>query len=300
MIAGRGPDLACYRRAASVSNVDQFESAFRAASKTLFAFAPIPLRRVTVICDRDREFAEAFTRDLIRALAAVIPAESEWSTLCAEDYDNVDELLRACEQSAPDLVCTYRQLDGAGWKYAQSLGLYVDVLTQTTPHPVLLLPHPEHEAPSAPARLARVMAITDTLTGSDHLVSAAACLTPPGGTLWLAHVEDEQVFEHYMQVIGKIPTIDTEHARLTIAERLLKEPRDYVISCREGLSSAGVELRIEDAVTLGQRLDAYERLVVEHEIDMLVMNTKDDDQMAMHGMAYPLAVELHSLPLLLL
>lgn len=253
-----------------------------------------------MICDHDAEFADAFTRDLVRALAAVVPTDAEWTSLCADDYNNVDELLRVCEQSAPDLICTYRQLKGAGWKYAQSLGLYVDVLTQTMPHPVLLLPHPEHDAPTAPARLARVMAITDTLTGSNHLVSAAACLTPPGGTLWLAHVEDEIVFEHYIDMIGKIPTIDTEHARVTIAERLLKEPLDFIDSCRAGLEAAGVELRIEDAVTLGKRLEAYEALVDEHEIDMLVMNTKDDDQMAMHGMAYPLAVELHSLPLLLL
>ena len=30
------------------------------------------------------------------------------------------------------------------------------------------------------------------------------------------------------------------------------------------------------------------------------MNTKDDDQLAMHGLAYPLAVELRDIPLLML
>ncbi len=30
------------------------------------------------------------------------------------------------------------------------------------------------------------------------------------------------------------------------------------------------------------------------------MHTKDEDQMAMHGMAYPLAIELRQIPLLLL
>ena len=38
----------------------------------------------------------------------------------------------------------------------------------------------------------------------------------------------------------------------------------------------------------------------EHKIDLLVMNTKDEYQTAMHGLAYPLAVELRSIPLLLL
>jgi hypothetical protein len=30
------------------------------------------------------------------------------------------------------------------------------------------------------------------------------------------------------------------------------------------------------------------------------MNTKDEDQLAMHGLAYPLAVELRDIPLLML
>ena len=38
----------------------------------------------------------------------------------------------------------------------------------------------------------------------------------------------------------------------------------------------------------------------EHEIDLLVFNTKDDDQLAMHGLAYPLAVEVRGIPILML
>ena len=38
----------------------------------------------------------------------------------------------------------------------------------------------------------------------------------------------------------------------------------------------------------------------EHGIDLLVMHTKDEDQLAMHGLAYPLAIELRDIPLLLI
>ena len=44
----------------------------------------------------------------------------------------------------------------------------------------------------------------------------------------------------------------------------------------------------------------YKELVEENEIDLLVMYTKDEEQLAMHGIAYPLAVELRSTPLLML
>ena len=57
---------------------------------------------------------------------------------------------------------------------------------------------------------------------------------------------------------------------------------------------------MREVVTLGHHLDEYKRLVIEHDVDLLVMNTKDDDQMAMHGLAYPLAVELRGVPMLLL
>ena len=55
-----------------------------------------------------------------------------------------------------------------------------------------------------------------------------------------------------------------------------------------------------EIVKLGHHLSDYARLVEEHEIDLLVLNTKDEDQMAMHGIAYPLAVELRDVPMLML
>ena len=63
---------------------------------------------------------------------------------------------------------------------------------------------------------------------------------------------------------------------------------------------AATSMDIEEIVTVGHRLADYKRLIDEHDVDLLVLNTKDEDQLAMHGLAYPLAVELRRLPLLLL
>ena len=51
---------------------------------------------------------------------------------------------------------------------------------------------------------------------------------------------------------------------------------------------------------MGHRIAEYRRLITEHKVDLLVMNTRDDDQLAMHGLAYPLAISLRETPLLLL
>ena len=63
---------------------------------------------------------------------------------------------------------------------------------------------------------------------------------------------------------------------------------------------AALPISVESVVAHGHHLTEYSRLVEQHEADLLVMHTKDDDQLAMHGLAYPLAIEVRSVPLLLL
>jgi hypothetical protein len=131
-------------------------------------------------------------------------------------------------------------------------------------------------------------------------VNYAVRFTPRGGTVYLAHIEDRAVLGRMLDVIGKIPEIDTDIAREKLEARLLKDAADYIESCRAALADAGVSIRTEPIVTTGHHLPEYERLIEEHHIDLLVMNTRDDDQMAMHGLAYSLAIELRSIPLLML
>jgi hypothetical protein len=66
------------------------------------------------------------------------------------------------------------------------------------------------------------------------------------------------------------------------------------------LAEGRPDLSVEGIVTVGRSLSEYSRLVEEHEVDLLVLNTKDADQLAMHGVAYPVVVQLRQIPLLLL
>ncbi len=66
------------------------------------------------------------------------------------------------------------------------------------------------------------------------------------------------------------------------------------------LIEAGANVTIEHLVVFGHHLSEYKRLIDEHAVDLLVLNTKDEDQLAMHGIAYALAVELREIPLLML
>ena len=218
-----------------------------------------------------------------------------------------EDLLQVVDEQRPDLIATYRCLHSEAWRFDFTLGAHIDVLTQATSTPVLLLPHPVRGAGAtlsggteAPGMTDRVMAVTDHLAGDERLVNAALAFAEPHGTLYLAHAEDDAIFERYLAVIGPSPEIDTDLARECIQAQLLKEPGDYIRSVGDVLREAGVDCDVVDLIAMGSHVEEYRALIDAHEVDLLVLNTKDADQSAMHGLAYPLAVEVRDTPLLMI
>jgi len=285
-----------------MTKVDQFESVFRSASKTLFQYDAIEIGSVLVVTDRAGAEARELSESMRSFLSVLDRGENvTWRTVAREDFSNVPELLGKVEEHGPGLVCTHRHLHSESRKWPFTLGECVDVLTQVPPVPVLLFPHPE--APDEVARCSQtrtVMAVTDHLTGDHHLVNYAARFTDSDGALLLTHIEDDAVFSRYIEAIGKIPAIPTDEAEKLLRARLLKDPSDYIDTCTSALADHDLAIRVERIVTMGHHLKEYERLIEENEVDLLVFNTKDDDQLAMHGLAYPLAIELTNTPLLML
>jgi hypothetical protein len=211
-------------------------------------------------------------------------------------------LLDRVEDSHPDLIVSWRHLGSDAWRWPFSLGEYLDVLVQATTSPILILPHPDagRALPHSIRDTNRVMAMTDHLAGDSRLVNYALSFTHAGGRCWLTHVESDHDFERYMQVIAKIPSIDTDDARETIKAQLLKEPRDFIRRCRAAVEDEKLPITVEELVTTGHRLSEYRQLIEQQEIDLLIMYARDEHQLAMHGRTYPLAVELRQIPLLML
>lgn len=285
-----------------MTNIDQFDSVFRSADKTQFEHQSLSFASVLVVTDLDETRAGKLLADVRRFLSMIDGDHVAWSTVTGDAFDNLQALLDVIEGHKPDLIVTYRHLHSEGWNWPHSLGEYLDVMTQAISTPVIVLPHPDRDG-TLPEKLSNtdtVMAITDHLTGDHRLVNYALSLTAGGGTCWLTHVESAADFERYMDVISKIPSIDTDAAREAIETQLLKEPADYIASCRNAADGEGVNITLEEITIMGRRLAEYRRLIEEHNVDLLILNTKDDDQLAMHGLAYPLAVELRDIPILLL
>ncbi|MEM9352336.1 MAG: hypothetical protein AAGA92_04935, partial [Planctomycetota bacterium] len=113
-------------------------------------------------------------------------------------------------------------------------------------------------------------------------------------------VEADATLARMHDALSKFPEIDTDTARYGLTARLLADPTEYVEACRKVLVAERPDLKVEPVVTLGHRLREHTELLERHGVDLLVLNTKDDDQLAMHGLAYPLAVETRDTPLLML
>ena len=281
--------------------VDQFESVFRSAAKDPFQYERISFNRILIVSDLEAEEAERFENG-VKSFLDVLGAGPVWKSVRNSDFSSVESLLEAVKAENSDLIVSYRNLRSDAWKWPYTLGEFLDALVQIAEPPVLVVPHPRAGRASEHAmeNTDRVMVMTDHLTSDHRLVNVATRLTDKEGQLFLAHVEDEQPFERYIETISKIDSIETEAAKEAIQEQLLKEPRDYIASCVQVLKDHSLTITVESHIGMGHHLSEYRLLLDEHEVDLLIMNTKDEDRLAMHGIAYPLAVELREIPLLLL
>lgn len=284
-------------------NIDQFESQFRAAAKSRYYHKPLKVSSVLVVTDLDPDGARRYAERAAPFLTFG-PHTPELTALSSADTADLGALLNRVQTEQPDLVITYRCLHSSAWKWPYTVGDHIEVLTQVSEAPVLLLPRIDTgdaaDVPLQPPNI--VLALSDHIVGENHLVRWAASMCPPHEWLVLTHVEDEHTFERYMALISKVPDVDTEIARREILERMQREAHDWVDSCRDSLEEIlGKRApRVEAIFTLGKRMQTYKQLVARREARLLVLNTKDDDQLAIHGMAYPLMIELRQIPLLLL
>jgi len=273
---------------------------FRKAEREAFTFSDVPLKTVAIVTDQPGDQSQTI-REQLMAFLPRLQSVTTWHVNGKGDFNNVQELIDRLDEQQPDLVVTYRHLFEESHIPQHSLGVYLDVLTQVLHPPVLVLPGTAidpHPLDTTPGRC--VMVVTDRISGDDRLINDGAAMTPDGGEMWLCHVEDDAVFARYMVAIERIPEIDTDQARRLIDQQLLKEAGDYIETCLAELRDKRPTVTFHSSIARGHHLEQYQQLVESHHVDLLLVNTNDEHQLAMHGMAYALSVELIDRMLLLL
>ena len=286
-----------------MDKLDQYESVFRASAKERFQYEGIPLGKVLLVTDRDTTRAGEIAVRLQAFLGEIHKGDSmDLTVLSGDDFEGLQDLISKAEEFGADLVVTHRGLRESEKKPPFSLGVYLDVLTQVTDFPILVLPDDDDMAAFEKAldHLREVVVVTDHLQGDSAIINWGARFVPRDGKLVLAHIEDDAIFERYMSVIGRIPEIPTEDARRLILDQLLQEPRDFIESVRKCFADENVPIEVLSEVRTGHVIADFQQVLEHHEGDLMVLHTKDESQRAMHGQAYALAVEYRNVALLLL
>ncbi len=284
----------------TLEHLDEFESVFRRAEQEQFVYSEKKIDHVLLVLDKQHDQTEA-TIEALKQFSAELANVEKWDTLRVGPNTTVQKLEEDVKDSTADLLITWRHLREEAIVSRCSLGIYVDMLTQTTDFPILLLPGSVASPATIQGRKCdTVLAATDHLAGDHRLVNFAAAITNPNGKLVLCHVEDDLIMQRYLQAIERIPELNTELVRSRLQEQLNRDVVRYLQAAQQSMQEAGVPIQIETELTTGHRLATYKKLIVSHKADLLVMNTKDDDQLAMHGLAYAMSVEFVEIPQLLL
>lgn len=284
-----------------MDKVDRFESLFKSAARSRFSREEVRVASVLVVADGTPEEVAAYAA-AIRGFLGVLGSNVRWTEIASNSFTTITELMERVEAEDPDLICTHRHVGSPNRQWASTLGEVLDVLTQAVDRPVMVLPYPDSDALArvAGGDTETVLVMTDHLTTDGRLINHALRYTRPSGRLVLCHVEDEAVFARYIDAISKIPDLETKPTGEALRERLLKDAADYAGSCSEILEEGGVPVKVEADIRFGHRLSAWKEIIESHSASLLVMNTKDEDQDAMHGLAHPIAVEMRAVPLLML
>ncbi len=281
--------------------LDEFESVFRSAAKSIYQYEVVKIESILFVTDLSETEANNL-QEQIKKFCIHLGEEKTitWQVLSGSTPRKIEEVLSDIQRFNPDLIVTYRNLFSDAWHHPYSLGTYLDVMLQKISQPVLVLPHPKTEHLAVVKSCKSVMVVTDHMVDDHHLVSMGLAFLGKGDNLYLSHVEDRYNFERVVEAVSKIPDIDTQVASDKLSEQLLKEPMDYIASVESTLAELNMKVNLIPLVEFGHQLKDYIKYIDEKEIDLLVLNTKDGDQLAMHGLAYPLAIEVRHIPLLML
>ena len=281
--------------------IDEFESQFRRAAKEHFKFESIGWEKILIVVEKP-EVLEGHVNQLsANMLGSKFAASPKVEVFSLLPQEPVTEFIKRIKEIEPSLIITHRHLFHLSPQQIQSLGIHIDVITQSTDIPVLLIPETDScESHDIPTTFKKVIVLSDHLPKDSHLISYGISVAAENAELILVDMEDRLAFDRFIEIVSKIPEIDTELAREKVKEQLFKEAEEFQDDCLATLVELNLPLTLKKEVRFGSTVADFRELVSAHNADLIVMNTKDHEQLAMHGLAYPLAVEFTDIPLVML
>lgn len=282
-----------------LKNFDEFSSIFRRSMVPQFQFDTWKVSSACLIVDQNSTNSQSVIERL-KTFSPALAEAHEWKTIQVDKSSTVESVEQQLAASLPDLIVTWRHLCETQMHPHHSLGVYVDVLTQVVPRPILLLPGEcSQGAEKLPPKCQNILIATDHAIQESRLIHQAVAMGGKEASIILGHVEDDLSYQRYLQAIERIPEINTEIAAEKLLSQLLHDADRFGVHVAEQLAEQYPDLTLKTETMLGHRVQTFRKLVESQQTDLLVMNTKDQDQLAMHGLAYSLSIELRDIAQLL-
>lgn len=254
-----------------MATIDEFESQFRRAAKTIYHYKPHSFSRPLYLFDR--KDCTAY-KNSVETFLINHNAFSDY-TLEGLTIDKSCSLLSLCEQVllkntdfiiSPRLLCYERE-------EAHSVGGFIDILVQELQIPVLLTPFVEAEgALKFPGSKGTVLTISDNITDDQDLINMGASVLTEGQRLHMLQILDENFFNLMVSVLGKIPSIDTDEAAKEIRAQLIKEASEFEGSCAQILHEHLPTNEITSEVTFAAHITDAMSEIFSLKPDLIILN----------------------------
>ena len=274
--------------------LDHFASVFRAADKDIISIPKYTLSKVLLVTDVSHEKSI----EIWKRWEALFFQNVEVTILHGEESKDISLITQKVDASRCDLIISYRCLHSENWQYPHAIGSYVEVITQLTSTPVLLMPHiledtQEYAPPES------IILISDDLTKEAELLGWACSFRGHKSRYTLVELENLAHFNRMLDAIAKIPQIDTEIAQEKIMSQLQKDSQEWVERSQALLEEWDRSPSLSRTQIAQSCMSSCVELVEKEKAELIVLNTKDEDQLAIHGLVYPFMVQFRHIPLLL-
>lgn len=274
--------------------LDHFTSVFRAADKDIITIPKCEISKVLLVTDVSHEKSLLIWGSWKKLFFGNVDV----TILHGEESKDLSLITQKIEASGCDLIVSYRCLHSDNWRYPHAIGSYVEVITQMTATPVLLMPHILEEAQeySPPES---IILISDDLTKEADLLGWACSFRSHSSRCTLVELENLTYLNRLLNTIAKIPQIDTEMAQEKISSQLQKDSQGWLERSQDILREWERPPSLKRVQIAQSCMTSCIELVEEEKAKLIVLNTKDDDQLAIHGLVYPFMVQFRNIPLLL-
>ncbi len=265
------------------NNLDIFESVFKRSVKQHYDYEDFQPGSILIIGNSDH---------LDKLSNFISEYSHKFESFEYNSNFNWIELKSEIEKGRLDLILIQRQLGISNMDLTFSIGPVLESITQEINIPVLIIPH-EFQG----LKIETIGIGFDHQIDNSNLINKGLLMRKHLKNLELIHIEDESIFNYYLDAISKIPGINTEYAETNIKETILNLSGDFFRDVASKLENDKVKAGIH--CQFGETVQCYRDIIKDRKIDLLVFEAEDESKMAMHSLGHSLTIQFPNVATLL-